>query len=66
MVPRKWLLSYRLLSARLRGEAQAPSARTIDSSGGSAARGQTQPAHSDPVEAAPPERALRLTAGRKP
>jgi len=65
MIPRKWLFSYRLLSAGLRGEAKTRSARASASGSGLGALGQTQSAGGSPVEATPPKRVLTLTAGRK-
>jgi hypothetical protein len=66
MVSRKWIYSYRILTARLREGADAPTARTAGLNGGSAvAPPGSLSVNAELAEAKPAKPALLLTAGRK-
>ncbi|MGH9425459.1 MAG: hypothetical protein ACRD2L_04025 [Terriglobia bacterium] len=66
MVSRNWLYSYRILTARLREGAGAPTYRTSGLNGGSAGAQPRSLAVNDEIaEAKPMKPALLLTAGGK-
>lgn len=68
MVSRKWLYSYRMLTARLREGAGAPTTRTAGLNGrSSAAQALPRPlaANDELAEANPAKPELLLTAGGK-
>ena len=66
MVSRKWLYSYRLLTARLHQGEPSPASQTSGSSVGLAAPQERQiSVHNELTENQPAKPALMLTAGRK-
>ena len=66
MVSRKWLYSYRLLTARLHQGEPAPASQTSGFSVGLAVPQDRQiSVHDDLTENQPAKPALMLTAGRK-
>lgn len=66
MVSRKWLFSYRILTARLREGAVAPAARAVGMNGKpAAAQPRSAAIHADLTEAQPGKRMLFLRAAER-